>query len=213
MIQKQMRVSMAVTLGMLFMMLAFGRGRLAPFYDHVGTASAEFAADAAVAVDGVAAAIVENVTRGIETPASVSNETSRAGRPMTPTTNASSGGAEESAHDAVAAEPAPPDPEAVRDSAAAEVTALGPLHDELIGVLGAIQEAQTDSWEKRKAGDRVTMARIAKRTQMRDLRLFIATKQPEWSVRSARRSAASARARLDHDIAEARETLAKLRGR
>ena len=203
MIQKQMRVSMAVTLGMLFMMLAFGRGRLAPFYDHVGMVAAEFAARV-----------------GAEISSPVNNETSRAGQPLVPSQESSESGGEESAtatglatepHDAPAQPAAPPDPQAVRDSAADEVTALGPLHDELIEVLEAIQEAQTDSWEKRLAGDRVTMARLAKRMEIRDLRLAIADGRPEWSVRSARRSAASARARLGHDTAEARQKLAALR--
>ena len=113
-----------------------------------------------------------------------------------------------------AAEPAAlPDPQAVRDSAAAEVEALGPLHDELIEVLEAIQEARTDPWEKRWAGDDVTMARFTKRTQLRDLRPRIAADRPDWSIRGARRSAERARARLQHEIAEARETLAKVRGR
>ena len=44
MIEKRMRVSMAVTLALLFVMLAFGRGRLDWLYDDVGTAAAGFVA-------------------------------------------------------------------------------------------------------------------------------------------------------------------------
>ena len=64
----------------------------------------------------------------------------------------------------------PPDPEAVRQEASEKVAALGALHDQLIGHLKAIQEAQTDVWEKRWAGDQVTMAEMAKRQDMEELR-------------------------------------------
>lgn len=227
MIQKGMRVSLAVTLGMLFVMLAFGRGRLAKFYDDVGTAAAEFAANVRAPL---AHAFVGEQLSGGETQGRLRHEIPRvavssttggaaveAASPDNPIARA-----EEKSTAAVAqperrttAEepPALPDPQAVRDSAAAEVEALGPLHDELIEVLEAIHEALTDREEKRQARQRVTMAGLAKRQQIRDLRLYIAPKQPEWSVQSARRTAAKARVSLDYDIAVARESLAKLRRR
>ena len=91
--------------------------------------------------------------------------------------------------------PAPPDPEAVRDSVKAEVAALEPLHDELIEVLEAIHEALTDREEKRQAGQAVTMAGIAKRQDMRRMEGDAAA-ESGGRVRSARRSAGRAKARL-----------------
>lgn len=226
MIQRNMRVSMAATLGMLFVMLAFGRGRLAPFYDGVGTAAAEFAANVRAPLTHVfmGEQLGPGETQGppkneISPPDAVSSTPARLAAEAVSPDNAP--GKEtptaplpqpEREAPAEEASPALPDPQAVRDSAAAEVEALAPLHDELIEVLEAIHEALTDREEKRQARQRVTLARLAKRHQIRDLRLYIAPKQPEWSVQSARRSAARARGRLEHEIAEARETLAKLRG-
>lgn len=229
MIQKEMRASMAVTLAVLFVMLAFGRGRLAPFYDSVGTGPPS-AADVTEIIHTLFwPDHDEAAAEGGEDQGRLSHEIPRVAASSTTGAAASEAVSPDNAADdrsstaAVAlperetpteeAPPAPPDPQAVRDSASAEVEALGPLHDELIEVLEAIQEAQTDRWEKRWAGDRVTMAGLAKRNQIRDLRLYIEPKQPERSVRSARRSAAKARARLEYDIAVARETLAKLRRR
>lgn len=107
--------------------------------------------------------------------------------------------------------PAPPDPEAVRDSAEAEVEALGPLHDELIEVLEAIHEALSDPEEKRQAEGRVTMARFAKGREVEGLEADVAA-EPEWRLRNARRGAARAKTRLERDIEEARATLARIRG-
>lgn len=217
MIDKRMRVSMAVTLGMLFVMLAFGRGRLAPFYDDVGKAATE-AITAALRQDHRQPVAREQGDG--EAPGRPHNDipTSRAAD-VAPRTNPAANPPQESTtHSGELAErevpaaelAALPDPQAVRDSAVAEVEALGPLYDELVEVLEAIQEAQTDRLEKRWAGDRVTMARFAKRHDLQNLRLPLAG-APEWRVRSARGGAAHVRARLNREIAEARETLAKLR--
>lgn len=212
MITRRMRASMAVTLGMLFVMLAFGRGRLARFYDDVGTAPADpgeiirtlfwgdhDAADAEEPAGGEAQGrLPDEAPRAAVSSEAASSDVVRPEPEAAPKE----------------ASPALPDPLAVRDSAAAEVETLGPLHDELIEVLEAIQEAQTDHWEKRWVGDDVTLARLTKRHQMRDLRLRVANSgTPGWSISSARWGAASARARLEHKIAEARKTLASLRGR
>ncbi|MDE2806556.1 MAG: hypothetical protein OXN18_15550 [Gemmatimonadota bacterium] len=112
---------------------------------------------------------------------------------------------------ATPSDPPPADPQAVRDSAAAEVAALGPLHDELIEVLEAIQEALTDREEKRQAGIRVAMAQLAKRHDMGQLEASVDA-EPEWRVRGARRRAGMAKARLERDIEEAKATLTRLRG-
>lgn len=205
MIQKRMRMSMAVTLAMLFVMLAFGRGRLAPFYDDVGTAPPD------------AAEIIRTLfwpdhdggdAGGGEAQGHLHNEIPQTDRMATPPATARSGGASPPAADVPAEEPA-----ALLDSAAAEVEALAPLHDKLIEVLEAIHEALTDREEKRQARQQVVLARLAKSQQIRDLRLWVANSgKPGWSIPSARRRAARAKARLEHELAEARETLAKLRG-
>lgn len=224
MIQKRMRVSMALTLGMLFVMLAFGRGRLAPIYDRVGTAPPDLAEIIQTLFwpdhDGAAAEGGEEQGRlSHEIPrVAASSTTGAAAFEAVSPDNAAD---ERSSTAALAlperetpteeAPPAPPDPQAVRDSASAEVEALGPLHDELIEVLEAIQETKTDYWEKRWAGDRVTMARLAKSHDLRNLRVRLAPGGLDWSISGTRRSAAIIRSRIDRQIGEARETLAKLR--
>ena len=52
-----------------------------------------------------------------------------------------------------------------------------PLYDELIGLLEAIEEAQADAEEKRRARDRVTMAGFSKRKDMETLRSDVAAEQ------------------------------------
>ena len=209
MIHKRMRVSMAVTLGLMLAMLAFGRGRLAPFYDYAGAAAGDFATT--IRQDLYPSKADEIPPAERTTPAEPSAPTANPPQERSPAT------AEESAAVPESAPPPPeepagrPDPQAVRDSAAAEIEALGPLHDQLIEVLQAIQEAQTDPWEKRWAGNRLSMAQFTKRNDLRNLRPRVAADQPDWSVRSARRAVASARASLEYKIAEARDTLAKLR--
>ncbi len=209
MIQKRMRVSMAVTLAMLFVMLAFGRARLAWFYDDVGTATAEFVAALRAEAKGVGQTITPAIT-------------ARAGREATAASQPQERSTERAGESptAAAARPEPeapveepstlPDPQAAREAAVAAVAALGPLHDELIEVLEAIYGASVDREEKRQAEQEVTMARMAKRMQLRDLELFVAA-EPEWSVQGAWRSALQAKARLEHRIQEARENLARVR--
>ena len=53
---------------------------------------------------------------------------------------------------------------------AEQIAELEALYDELIGHLQAIQEAQTDVWAKRWAGDQATRARMAKKRDMKMLR-------------------------------------------
>jgi hypothetical protein len=62
------------------------------------------------------------------------------------------------------------DPERVREEVAEQIAELEALYDELIGHLQAIQEAQTDVWAKRWAGDQATRARMAKKRDMKMLR-------------------------------------------
>ncbi|MDE2755670.1 MAG: hypothetical protein OXI92_04025 [Acidobacteriota bacterium] len=72
----------------------------------------------------------------------------------------------------VAAKPAPPPPdlEELRKTYSARIEKLDRMHEELIEVLTEVQAAQTDYWEKRWAGDRVTMARLARRQNILPLR-------------------------------------------
>ena len=57
------------------------------------------------------------------------------------------------------------DPERVREEVAEQIAELEALYDELIGHLKSIQEAQTDVWAKRWAGDQATRARMAKKAR------------------------------------------------
>ena len=209
MIDKRMRVSMAVTLGLMLAMLAFGRGRLAPFYDYAGAAAADFTATIRQDLYPSRADEIPTVER--TPPPEPSPPAANPPQERSPPTAEESAAVPESAPPPAEEPAGRPDPQAVRDSAAAEIEALGPLHDELIQVLEAIQEAKTDPWEKRWAGNRVSMAQFTKRNDLRNLRPRIAADQPDWSVRSARRAVASARASLQYKITEARDTLAKLR--
>ena len=88
---------------------------------------------------------------------------------------------------------------------------LVPLHDELIELLEAIEEFHSDAEEKRRARSRVTMAGFSKRQDMERLRQDVAAEQM-FRVTGAERSVGRARARLERDIAEARELLRRLSG-
>lgn len=211
MIQKRMRVSMAVTLGMLFAMLAFGRGRLAPFYDYAGAAAADLAATIRQDLYPSKADEIPPVERTtpVEPSARAANPPQE--RPATAEKSAVVTSAATAVEEPAEETPTPPDPQAVRDSAAAEVQALGPLYDELIEVLEAIQEATPGRAEQGWAGNRVAMARLAKSLDLRNLRVRLAPGGLDWSISGTRRSAAIIRSRIDRQIGEARETLAKLR--
>lgn len=224
MIEKRMRVSMAVTLGMLFVILLFGRGRFAPFYDDMGTAPPDAAEiirmlfwpdhDGATGGAGETQGLPKNE---ISPPDAASSTPARSAAEAVSPANVpgeqTSPPLAQPEREAPAEEasPALPDPQAVRDSAAAEVEALGPLHDELIEVLEAIQEATPGRAGKGWAGNRVAMARLAKSHDLRNLRVRLAPGGLDWSISGTRRSAARGRARLEHEIAEAKATLAKLR--
>ena len=108
-------------------------------------------------------------------------------------------------------EPAEPTPEEIREEAAARVEGLVPLYDELVGLLEAIEQAQADGEEKRRARDRVTLAGLSKRKDLETLRRDVAAEQM-FRVTGAERSVGRARARLERDIAEARELLRRLSG-
>ena len=81
------------------------------------------------------------------------------------------------------------DPERVREEVAEQIAELEALYDELIGHLQAIQEAQTDVWAKRWAGDQATRARMAKKRDMKMLRTNFARRAAGQDVEPLRRSA------------------------
>ena len=73
---------------------------------------------------------------------------------------------------AVAATPEPrPEPPIARQEVADQIAALKALHDELVGHLKAIQDAQTDVWEKRWAGDEVTTVTLPPKTENPNIQL------------------------------------------
>ena len=56
-----------------------------------------------------------------------------------------------------------PDPEELRQALSKRIDEVDQLYEQWINTLKAVQEAQTDRWEKRWAGDAVTMALMARR--------------------------------------------------
>ena len=81
------------------------------------------------------------------------------------------------------------DPERVREEVAEQIAELEALYDELIGHLQAIQEAQTDVWAKRWAGDQATRGRMAKKRDMKMLRTNFARRAAGQDVEPLGRSA------------------------
>ena len=98
------------------------------------------------------------------------------------------------------------DPERVREEVAEQIAELEALYDELIGHLQAIQEAQTDVWAKRWAGDQATRARMAKKRDMKMLRTNFARRAAGQDVEPLRRSAELKQLFVKDKIADLRWT-------
>ncbi len=81
------------------------------------------------------------------------------------------------------------DPLRVRQEVAEQIAELEELHDELIGDLKAIQEAQTDLWLQRWAGDQLAKAQMAKERDMAMLRTSFARRSAGQDVEPLGRSA------------------------
>ena len=96
------------------------------------------------------------------------------------------------------------DPERVRQEVAEQIAELEALHDELIGHLKAIQEAQTDLWLQRWAGDRVAKAQMAKERDMEILRTNFARRAAGQDVEPLGRSAESKQLLVKDQIADLR---------
>ena len=63
-----------------------------------------------------------------------------------------------------------PDPEELRQALSKRIDEVDQLYEQWINTLKAVQEAQTDRWEKRWAGDAVTMALMARKQDIPRLR-------------------------------------------
>ena len=63
-----------------------------------------------------------------------------------------------------------PDPEELRQALSKRIDEVDQLYEQWINTLKAVQEAQTDRWEKRWAGDAVTMALVARKQDIPRLR-------------------------------------------
>ena len=74
-----------------------------------------------------------------------------------------------------AAPPPPPPaptktPEEIRAELLKGIEEVDGIHEKVISTIQAVQEAQTDQWQKRYAGDAVTMARMARKQDVGRLR-------------------------------------------
>ena len=96
------------------------------------------------------------------------------------------------------------DPERVRQEVAEQIAELEALHDELIGHLKAIQEAQTDLWLQRWDGDRVAKAQMAKERDLEILRTNLARRAAGQDVEPLGRSAELKQSRVKDQIADLR---------
>ena len=96
------------------------------------------------------------------------------------------------------------DPERVRQEVAEKIAELEVLHDELIGHLKAIQEAQTGLGVKRWAGDRVAKAQMAKERDLEILRTNLARRAAGQDVEPLGRSAESKQLLVKDQIADLR---------
>ncbi len=96
------------------------------------------------------------------------------------------------------------DPERVRQEVAEQIAELEVLHDELIGHLKAIQEAQTYLWLQRWAGDRVAKAQMAKERDLEILRTNFARRAAGQDVEPLGRSAESKQLLVKDQIADLR---------
>ena len=92
----------------------------------------------------------------------------------------------------------------MRQEVAEQIAELEALHDELIGHLKAIQEAQTDLWLQRWDGDRVAKAQMAKERDMAMLRTNFARRAAGQDVEPLGRSAESKQLLVKAQIADLR---------
>ncbi|MXX77357.1 MAG: hypothetical protein F4210_12040 [Holophagales bacterium] len=120
-------------------------------------------------------------------------------------------------------EPLPVD-DVMRAETEATLAEVEALYDQLIATHQALQETHTDQWEKRWAGDAVTLAQMAKESAIEAIELRIGEVEnppraqdydnEPWAISNrldtARRAAASQKAFVLEELATAREELAAL---
>ena len=96
-------------------------------------------------------------------------------------------------------------PQRVRQEVAAQIEELDALHDELIAELKAIEEAQTDQWLKRWAGEKVAKAEMAKEREMELLRAGLARRTLTEDVEPLGRIAEQKQLQVKDQIAAANQ--------
>jgi len=103
-------------------------------------------------------------------------------------------------------EPLPPDDvmRAETDATRAEVETL---YDQLIAAHHAIQQAHTDEWEKRWAGDAVTIATMAKEQALEDIDRYLVKADDSFGLEIARDAARGQKLFVHDELANAREKL------
>ena len=92
-------------------------------------------------------------------------------------------------------------PHRVRQEVAAQIEKLDALHDELIAELKAIEEAQTDAWLKRWAGEKVAKAEMAKERELELLRAGLARRAVSEDVEPLGRIAEQKQLQVKDQIA------------
>ena len=95
------------------------------------------------------------------------------------------------------------DPLRKRQEVAEQIEKLDALHDELIDQLQANQADQTDPWLKRRAGDKLAMARMAKERVMQLLRSAFARRAVGDEIEPLGRSAEMKQLQVKGQISEA----------
>ena len=104
------------------------------------------------------------------------------------------------------AAPLPPD-DVMRAETEAARAETARLYDELIATHQALQEAHEDQWEKRWAGDAVTIARIAREQALEDIDRYVAKASDSTGLEIARDSARGQKDYVLGELADAREQL------
>lgn len=100
--------------------------------------------------------------------------------------------------------------ETMRAETTTVLAEIDELYDELVKVLQAIQAAHTDKWEKRWAGDEVTIAEFDKRHFMKNIKYDRESDEPR-RVASAWRAAVGRKRSVEGKLVSARERLQTVR--
>ena len=98
------------------------------------------------------------------------------------------------------------DPQLARQEVVNEVAELEALHDELIGHLKADQDAETDAWLRRRAGEKVVKAQMVKERDLEMLRTGLAGRAFGQDVEPLRRNAELKQYQVRKQIAAATDT-------